>query len=232
MTLEVKATFQPQQGQQDVTLTARLSGLDGLASVDVLDGPCVRTGAGQVTCQAMQPNEQRQVQFIIAPATESDLPEGEQRTGELKIDAGGRGNGEQKTSVRVNGHAQSGVSSITGKVTSNAEPVSGAKVVLNDGDGVDHETSTNDGGEFAFPTGGETIAPGAMTLTVTKDGFEEEVAEFEVAAGGTNNRNMTLTEVEEEEPAESSAPPPTTEAASEEPSKSPPTTRAASPAPC
>ena len=218
VTVEVKATFRPHEGPRDVTLTASLSGVDGHATVDVLEGACVRTGAGQVTCQGMQAEEQRQVQFIIAPAPESDLPEGETRTGELRIDAGGQGNGAQKTSVTVVGHAQAGVASITGKVTSNAEPVAGADVVLNDGEGTDHKTTTNDAGEFSFPSGGETIAPGAMTLTVTKDGYEEEVVEFEVAAGGSNNRNLTLTEVQEEEPAESSEPPPTTEAASEEPS--------------
>ncbi|MCH7229732.1 carboxypeptidase-like regulatory domain-containing protein [Glycomyces sp. L485] len=223
ITVEVKATYGG-PGPQDVVLTANLSGLNNLASVDVQEGTCTRTGAGQATCAGMQPNEQRQVQFILAPASESELPEGETKTGELKINAGGRGNGEQKTSVTVAGHANAGpksVSEVSGTVTSNAQPVDGAKVVLTDGDGKNHEATTDSSGNFKFEGSdqGTFIAPGEMTLTVTKDGFEELVKEgISVAEGSRFTQNVTM--VAEPVENETTEAQPTTEAA-EEPSPTP-----------
>ncbi|WP_100445235.1 carboxypeptidase-like regulatory domain-containing protein [Glycomyces xiaoerkulensis] len=223
VTHEVKATFDGDKGPQDVVITAELSGLDELASIDVQEGACTRTNVAQATCSGMTPNEQRQIQFVIAPVGESDLPEGETKTGELKINAGGRGNGEQKTSVTVAGHAQAGPSSVTevaGQVTSNAEPIDGAKVVLTDGEGTDHETSTDGSGQFRFEGSddGTFIAPGTLKLTVSKEGFEDRETEFDVAEGTGFSQNMTIDPVEEE--AEETTEAATSEAASEEPTPS------------
>ncbi|WP_199036359.1 carboxypeptidase-like regulatory domain-containing protein [Glycomyces salinus] len=218
VTITVQPNFQVGDGPRQATITASLEGLDGYVGVDTDGGQCTKNSPNQVTCSNITAQEgQRTIQFTLAPAVESDLPEGETKTGKLKLQYGGDAKGKEETDVKVAGHAQAGVSSITGKVTSNADPVPDAKVVLNDGDGTDHETSTNDGGEFSFPAGGETIAPGEMTLTISKDGYEDESVEFEVPAGGTNNRNLTLTEVEEDEPVEeTTAVEETTEAATEE----------------
>ncbi len=208
VTVEVQASYGG-PGPKDVVITGKLEGLDGLASVDVQEGQCTRTNVAQATCTGMQPNEKRQIQFILAPAAEADLPQGEQKKGKLKFDAGGQGDGVKETNVTVIGNGRPSVTEITGNITSNAEPVADAKVVLTDGEGGKHETSTDANGDFAFRSdGGSPIAPGSMTLTVTKEGFEDLEDEFDVSANSSFQRNLTLAAVEAE-PTETTEAPPT-----------------------
>lgn len=220
VTVEVQSVFRG-PGPETVVITGNLEGLDGLASVDVQEGHCTRTGPAQATCADMQPNEKRQIQFTIAPAAEADLPQGEQKKGKLKFDAGGRGDGVKETNVTIigNGGPQS-ATDITGTITSNAEPIADAKVVLTDAEGADHETTTNANGEFAFHGGqGTVIAPGQMTLTVTKDGFEDLQESIEVSANSSFQQNLTMVPVQAE-PEETSAAPTEAEPSEAEPEPS------------
>ncbi|WP_026924404.1 carboxypeptidase-like regulatory domain-containing protein [Glycomyces arizonensis] len=191
---------------QPITVTASLSGLDGYASVDVQDGVCHRIGVGVAQCDAVvQPV---QIQFLVAPAPESELPEGQSKSGELKINGGGQSSGEQKTGVTVAGHGgPETVTEVKGTITSNAEPVTDAEVVLTDGEGHEHETTTNDKGEFAFQgSGQDPIAPGEMNLKATREGFEDLDEPITVNAGSSFTQNFTMTPVETE-PTETTAAP-------------------------
>ncbi|GAB3220782.1 hypothetical protein GCM10027447_05570 [Glycomyces halotolerans] len=226
VTVTVQPNFQPGQGPKHATIKASLSGLDGYVMLDTDGGDCTRTGPDHVTCETITANEgQRNVQFALSPATESDIPEGETKQGELKLDYGGDAKGNEKTTITVAGHHQAGPKSVTqinGTVTSNAEPVADAKVVLTDGEGTTHETTTGGDGAYVFQGNDQDkyIAPGDMKLTVTKDGFEELVQEFQVIEGTSYQQNVTLAQVESE-------PEETTEAASEEPSSAAPSPSAA-----
>ncbi|HEU5127545.1 MAG TPA: carboxypeptidase-like regulatory domain-containing protein [Glycomyces sp.] len=211
VTVEVQSAYGG-PGPKDVTITGNLEGLDGLASVDVQEGHCTRTNAAQATCAGMQPGEKRQIQFVVAPAAESDLPQGEQKKGKLKFDAGGQGDGVKETNVTIIGNGSQSVTEITGNITSNAEPVADAKAVLTDGEGGKHETTTDGNGDFAFRSdGGSPIAPGSMTLKVTKEGFEDLEDTFDVSANSSFQRNLTMTAVQAEAPETTEAA--TTEAA-------------------
>jgi hypothetical protein len=178
-----------------------LNGLDDYAYVSIADaGGCAPQGdSPRVQCDNIEPNGTRIVTFAITPMPESELPEGEQKNGQFKVKWNG---GEQAINVTVVGHAQvSQISSISGTVTSNAEPVDGAKLVLTDGEGGEHETETGGEGGYEF-TGdaSDPIAPGDMTLVITKEGFEEKTEEFTVGEGSTTfNRNVTLTKTQVEE---------------------------------
>ena len=219
VTVDVQATFSPGHGPKSITVDASLSGLDGYASVDVVDGgACARVGEGVAQCDNMTSGQSVQIQFNVAPAAEADLPEGETETGELTISGGGQSDGVQKTSVTVVGNAgPETVTEITGTITSNAEPVSGAKVVLTDGEGSTHETNTNDSGEFSFQgSGQEPIAPGEMTLKATKEGFEDLEESFQIEGSERFERNLTMSEVEAE-PTETTEAPPTETATSAAP---------------
>ncbi|WP_035697485.1 carboxypeptidase-like regulatory domain-containing protein, partial [Glycomyces tenuis] len=222
VTVEVQAKH-PNPAGQSITVSASLSGLDGYATVDVVDGgACYRAGAGVAQCDGVLPNQTVQIQFTVAPAPEADLPDGETKTGELKINGNGQSSGEQKTSVTVAGNAgPESAAKITGIITSNTEPVADAKVVLTDGEGTDHETNTNDQGEFSFDGSEDTIAPGDMTLKVTKEDFEDIEESIHVGAGEEFNRNFTMTPVQAE-PTESAEPTtPPAESSEPEPSEEP-----------
>ncbi|SDD56730.1 carboxypeptidase-like regulatory domain-containing protein [Glycomyces harbinensis] len=200
--VDVTAVFPPGTGPKDAEIKASVAGLDNLAYVSV-GGGCEASGDSSVKCAGMTSGEMRQVQFIVSPMGEADLPDGQSQTGALNVEFPG---GATQTSVTVWGTASASITSISGTVSSNAEPVEGAKLVLTDGEGGEHETETGGDGGYEFTgDGSNPIAPGDMTMVITKDGFEEKTEEFSVNEGSTTfNRNVTLTKVEAEE---SSAPP-------------------------
>ncbi|GAA1662100.1 hypothetical protein GCM10009830_04140 [Glycomyces endophyticus] len=193
---------------KDITIRADVEGLNQyIAAIDNDGGAgfCTREDGDRAKCAQIEPNGERTVSFTVTTEMESDLPNGEQKSGTFKADFGGQATAD--AGINVVGATQS-VSQITGKVTSNGEPVEGAKVVLEDGDGEEHEEETGGDGGFAFRSeGGTTIAPGDMTLTITKEGFEEKVEDISVESGDFN-LNVSLAQVETEE----SSAPPTSEA--------------------
>ncbi|WP_335989109.1 carboxypeptidase regulatory-like domain-containing protein [Glycomyces sp. MUSA5-2] len=199
---------------KDADVSAELEGIGDYAYITVQDGGgCTITGDTSVKCEDVPMGQTRNITFLINPYPDSDLPAGQQEMGQFKVKYNG---GDTSTNVTVTGNAQNSVNKISGKVTSNGEPVEGAKVVLKDGEGNERDTETGGDGGFEFTGGGNPIKAGDMTLTITKEGFEEKVEEFTVESGDFN-RNVTLAQVQEEE---TSSAAPTTEAApSPEPSE-------------
>jgi hypothetical protein len=195
---------------KDITIRADVEGLgEYIAAIDNDGGGgfCTREDGDKVKCSQVEPNGQRTISFSVATETESDLPNGQQASGTFKVDFEGQ---SQTTGLNVVGNASNAITQITGKVTSNGEPVEGAKVVLKDGDGEEHEEETGGDGGFTFSgDGGNTIAPGEMTLTITKEGFEEKTEDLNVESGDFN-LNVSLVAAETEETASAEA---TTEAA-------------------
>lgn len=208
---------------KDITVNARVEGLNDVIAATDNDGGaglCTREDAGRAKCSQVEPGGQRTISFTVTTVTESDLPSGEQLSGTFTVDFEGQ---SQSTGINVVGTSTvSTVSSISGEVTSNAEPVANAELELTDGEGETHETTTDDAGMYEF-TGdaSDPIAPGEMTMTITAEGYEETEETLEVREGSeTFTLNITLAQ----EQAETSAAPTTAEAApsSAEPSESEP----------
>ena len=186
---------------KDITIKASVEGINDYISAIDNDGGagfCTREDGDKAKCTQVEPGGQRTVSFTVVSATESDLPNGEQVSGTFKVEFEGQ---NQTTGINVVGTATvATVSTISGTVTSNAEPVPDAKVELTDGEGEKHEATTDSSGAYAI-TGdtSDPIAPGEMTLVISAEGFETKEETFEVAEGSsTYTRNVTLLEVQAE----------------------------------
>jgi hypothetical protein len=97
---------------------------------------------------------------------------GESRSdvGEIFLSTGAR----QQFNVKVNGPEKApSVKEVSGVVTDRdtGEPVPGARVILKDGQGVEHQATTDENGNFRF-SADQNIAPGSIGLRASKDGFE------------------------------------------------------------
>jgi hypothetical protein len=198
---------------KDITVRADVNGLNDYVSAIDNDGGagfCTREDGGKAKCEQVEPGGQRTIFFTVVTATESDLPNGEQVSGTFKISFEGQ---KQETGLNVVGTASvATVASISGTVTSNADPVPDAKVKLTDGEGGEHEATTDGNGAYSI-TGdtSDPIAPGEMKLVINAEGFEEKTETFTVAEGSnTFTRNVTLTPVQAEPTTSAAA---TTEAA-------------------
>ncbi|MCD0442120.1 carboxypeptidase regulatory-like domain-containing protein [Glycomyces sp. A-F 0318] len=203
--VQISVTIMAPPSGGSTSVEGDLDGIDDYAYVSIVDaGGCTAEGDSKVRCDNIEPSGSRTATFAINPMPESDLPQGEQKQGKFKAKWQG---GEQAINVTVVGNAANSTGVISGKVTSNAEPVAGAKVVLTDGEGNDHETETGSDGGFEFS--GQGIVPGDMVITVTKDDYEETSQNINVAAGSSFQANLTLAQVETEETTEAA----TTEAA-------------------
>jgi hypothetical protein len=206
---------------KDITVKAEVDNLgDYISAIDNDGGAglCTREDGGKAKCSQVEPGGQRTVSFTVVTATESDLPNGEQVSGNFTVEFEGQ---SQSSGLNVVGTATaSTISSISGTVTSNANPVPDAKVELTDSEGGEKEATTDGSGAYTI-TGDSSspIAPGEMTMVITAEGFEEKTETFEVAEGSnTYNRNVTLTPVQAEPTTSAAA---TTEAAPPE-SEAPP----------
>lgn len=90
--------------------------------------------------------------------------------GEIFLNTGA----QQQFNVKVNGPDRAPVvAEVSGIVTEvdTGEPVEGARVILKDGQGVDHEKTTDANGNFRFTTD-DNIAAGNIALRASKDGYE------------------------------------------------------------
>ncbi|WP_030161783.1 carboxypeptidase-like regulatory domain-containing protein [Glycomyces sp. NRRL B-16210] len=218
ISVTVVATHQDPNGK-DLNVEGVLRKIDNYAYVGIADGGgCSPSGDSSVSCGRILPGESRTITFAVTPMSESDLPQGEQKSGEFKAKL--NGGSDQSTSVTVVGAAVTATAAnITGTVTSDAEPVEGAKVVLTDAEGKNHETTTGGDGGFRFDGSSDNpIAPGDMTIKVTKEGFEEASQDINVSSNSTFNANLTLRQVATEEATTEA---PTTEAATTEAAPSP-----------
>ncbi|WP_243901366.1 carboxypeptidase regulatory-like domain-containing protein [Glycomyces niveus] len=205
---------------KDITLKASLDGLNDYVSAVDNDGGggyCTREDGDKVKCAAVEPGGQRTVTFSVVTATESDLPSGEQASGNFTVDFEGQ---TQSSGLSIVGTATvANVSSIKGEVTSNAEPVPDAELELTDGEGETHETTTDDEGMYEF-TGDSSnpIAPGEMTLKITAEGFEDKEEDLTVREGNNEfTLNITLSATAEETTAAAESPAPETTEASPPP---------------
>lgn len=186
----------------DISIKAKVDGLNDHVSAidnDGGNGQCTRDDADKATCAQVEPGGQRIISFTVVTATESDLPEGDQVSGTFTVEFNGQ---SQSSGLNVVGTATtSTITSISGEVTSNAEPIKDAEVVLTDGEGKDHDTTTGDDGKYSF-TGDNAnpIAPGDMTMVVKAEGYEDKKEEFSAGEGSGNiTRNITITKVQAEE---------------------------------
>ncbi|MCC3764090.1 carboxypeptidase regulatory-like domain-containing protein [Glycomyces sp. TRM65418] len=206
---------------KDITIKAKVDGLNDYISAvdnDAGGGLCTREDGGKAKCTQVEPGGQRTVSFTVVTATESELPDGEQVSGNFTVEFEGQ---SQSSGLNVVGVATvATVSTISGTVTSNAEPVSGAKVELTDGEGNKHEATTGDDGSYSINgDASNPIAPGDMTMVITAEGFEDKEETFAVAEGsGSFTRNVTLAQVQTEETTSAA---PTTAAAPTEASADP-----------
>ncbi|MEU6860248.1 carboxypeptidase regulatory-like domain-containing protein [Glycomyces sp. NPDC046736] len=212
VSISVWATHNDPAGKE-LKIEGVLRQLDSYAYVNIVDGGgCTPEGDATLNCGLIGPGDSRTVTFSITPMAESDLPQGQQKTGKFKVKFN---NGDKELNVTVNGAAAASMSSLSGQVTSNAEPVEGAKIKLTDGDGRDHEQTTGGDGSFNFTgDGSNPLVAGDMKMVITKDGYEDKTEEFNVPEGSTTfTRTITLSEVKAEESSAppTSAPPPTTE---------------------
>ncbi|MEU5154805.1 carboxypeptidase regulatory-like domain-containing protein [Glycomyces sp. NPDC021274] len=209
--------FNPVQ-PKDISIKAKVDGLnDVIAAVDNDGGAglCTREDADKVKCAQVEPNGQRTISFTVTTVVESDLPSGEQLSGNFTVEIEGQ---SKSTGINVVGTSTvSTVSKISGEVTSNAEPVADAELELTDGEGETHEATTDSDGMYEF-TGdsSDPIAPGDMTLKITAEGYEDKEETLTVREGSeTFTKNITLAQVEQEPTAEptSAAEAPTSESA-------------------
>jgi hypothetical protein len=206
---------------KDISIKAKVDGLNDYISAIDNDGGaglCTREDADKVKCAQVEPGGQRTISFSVSTVTESDLPSGETKDGNFTVDFEGQ---SQSSPLSVVGTATvSTVSTISGEVTSNAEPVPGAELELTDGEGGEHEATTDDSGKYEFT--GDTsnpIAPGDMTLHITAEGFEDKDEELTVNEGSqTYTLNVTLAKVQAAEPSTDAA---TSDAATSEAESSP-----------
>jgi Carboxypeptidase regulatory-like domain len=109
--------------------------------------------------------------------------------------------------------AVSSVGSIAGDVTAEPDqaPLPGALLTMIDGAGRPHQTSTDDNGRYAFVAGKpDLIAPGAITITVTRDGFVGQLQTLQGKANGQYRVNFVLAAIPTEAP---SSPPEATQSA-------------------
>lgn len=213
ISVTVVAPAVPQGGSTSVK--GSLNGIDDYAYVSIVDaGGCTPNGDSEVRCDNVEMSGQRTITFAVNPMPEADLPRDETKSGQFKVKWNG---GEQAVNITVKGNAANATGVISGKITSNAEPVQGAKVVLTDGEGNDHETETGGDGGFSFDGAAEGIVPGDMVITVTMEGYEEASQDINVAAGSSYQTNLTLAQVEVEETSAA----PSTEAATSAAEKSP-----------
>lgn len=201
---------------KDITIKAGVDGLgDYISAIDNDGGAglCTREDGDKAKCTQVEAGGQRTISFTVVTATESDLPNGQQVGGTFEIEFEGQ---SQSTGLNVTGTATvATISSISGTVTSNAEPVADAKVELTDSEGGEKEATTDSAGAYTI-TGdtSDPIAPGEMTMVITAEGFEEKEEVFEVAEGSsTYTRNVTLAQVQADPTTSAAA---TTEAATSE----------------
>ncbi|MFG3338221.1 carboxypeptidase regulatory-like domain-containing protein [Glycomyces sp. NPDC048151] len=205
---------------KDITVRTDIEGLgDYIAATDNDGGAglCTREDSDKVKCSQVEPNGQRTISFTVTTVTESDLPSGEQASGTFTVSFEGQ---SQSSGINVTGNATvANVSSISGEVTSNGEPVADADLELTDGEGGTHDTTTDSSGKYEF-TGDSSnpIAPGDMTLKISAEGYEDKEETLTVREGSeTYNMNITLTQVQEETTAEATTAAPTTAAESSAP---------------
>ena len=101
----------------------------------------------------------------------SPLQAGETRNGAAQVALAS--GGTQQFNVRLQGPERpAGVPEVSGFVTdeSTGEPIEGASVLLVDSQNAEFRTTTNTNGEYRFT--GADIAPGAIGLRASKEGFE------------------------------------------------------------
>ncbi|WP_025273246.1 carboxypeptidase-like regulatory domain-containing protein [Haloglycomyces albus] len=218
----VTATVNGPKDEQ-ATITAQLSGVDQEVGLSVDGRNCEQTTDGATsTCQVKFKRQAKQVAFLLSPIADSEMTTEDVKQGNLQVTISG--NPDPKTAnVSITGNREpkeDSISSVAGTVESGGEPIEGAEVNLEDSEGNTYDKTTDSTGRFEF-LGSEDryIAPGEMTLTVTKDGYETQTINRNVLTTLDETIKMPSTEEEaaeeEEEPASEDTEP-ATEAASEE----------------
>lgn len=198
---------------------ARISA-QGLGNEVSLRGPggCQGNGGQTLTCQnnAFEgDNDEKKLSVSVTAKNPSGLQPNQTRDGSINIE--GR-NGDDSVNITLKGPAQAqGATEVSGKVTdqSTGDGVPAAQVSLKDSAGTTHDVTANNSGNFSIkPSGNKTIAPGAFTITATKEGFADATSNGTAQAGkATNNVGVRMKPT-----AASASPPP--------PASDPPTAEA------
>jgi hypothetical protein len=196
VTFKVETDFKKREDPKDVFVSAQLSNLDQWAYIEMNADGCSQQTTTQLHCPQMHPEGIKEIYVTvrITPVVDSELQEGESRDGRLTVTAN---DGSGSTNVTIEGSAPArpaSVVEITGTVMENAVGVDGAKVELTDGEGGKRDTTTDANGAFRFQGNDHDnyIAPGNMTIVITKDGLEPSETQFSVGAGSTFNQNITV----------------------------------------
>ncbi|MFC4335127.1 carboxypeptidase regulatory-like domain-containing protein [Salininema proteolyticum] len=173
-----------------------------------------QSNGSQVTCSFTMPQKQgsrnpekgeQALAITLTPATQSELTTEDVMQGQLVISATMDGKpAEKSTSLTVRGTEEpqpESIPMVKGTVVDNGEPVDGAEVKLEDSEGNSYTATTDSSGVFEFVGNEEKhIAPGEISLTVSKEGYDTQTVTRNVFE--ETEEEIRLPKVEEEKPKE------------------------------
>lgn len=162
----------------------------GLGNDVTLRGPggCTANGGGLRCNQNAfdKDGDKFELDISVSHKAQTSVEQGKSKDGSITIDAGG-GNGDDSVNITLQGPAQAAsVPEVSGKVTNQAtgDGIPGAQVTLKDSAGKSHDATANSQGNYSIkPSNNELIAPGQVTVTVTKEGFSDATATGNAQAG-------------------------------------------------
>jgi hypothetical protein len=196
----------------NITLTMTVPMTDLGVHISSAPAGCTRTGDNtrmDCTISAIAPDSEWTGVAQIAVHGNSSLQAGESRNGpaDVSLSSGGA----TSFNVRLRGPDRApAVPEVAGFVTNEVtgERIEGASVLLVDSQSAEFRTSTNSNGEYRFA--GEDIAPGALGLRASKEGFEGQESIQQGQAGQPlTGIQLTLRSTTSPTPSASATPTPT-----------------------
>ncbi len=175
----------------DVEVTLRIPFGGQLQIIGGTDG-CSPSG-NRLRCEfdRIDAGASEDVYVLVSPPDSSNLGPNDTRSDSGSVEVSARddtngGNNRARFDVVLRGAPQDEGIEISGSVTDyeTGDPIVGATVELEDGDGEEHETVTNSNGEYAFIES-DDIAPGRVRITVSSDGYRDRSTSLTVADGDT-----------------------------------------------
>ena len=195
-----------QKQSEPVQAAVSVTGVESHADFTVNQGSCESVQGNAVNCGQLQPRGQTSFTVDITPRTDSDLAEGQTANGTISVSISSPNSGTGSGQVTIVGTNQN-APGIQGTVTDlDGEAIDGVTVAIKDSKGSTFEATTDGGGNYSI---NQPIAAGEVTVTFTKEGYEEKVETTAAQNGQMLTVNSRLEEVvEEEEEATEAAPEP------------------------
>jgi hypothetical protein len=206
-------------GQQQITATVKNTGNDAASDVPVkIEVPlsdqqvtvtnrpneCQQSG-NTLNCkiETLAPGATVNLSFRVLPPGQSSIPAGQQRQGEGQVSAAGTGASSPSFTIVLKAAvapttAAAGVTEISGLVNDSAggisAPLKDAIVRMTDAAGKAREAKTDAKGKFKFTsTGGDgPIPPGTVTISASKDGYEDSTPINRDAKSGQSITNIQI----------------------------------------